>query len=88
MIEIALEAGFEAHEAFTRAFSSQFGVSPSDYRRPHARVTARAPVSPPPSFARVETREPTERRLRVATRARISSARAGLGPPAAFSRGS
>ncbi|WP_437736114.1 AraC family transcriptional regulator [Sorangium sp. So ce1335] len=58
VIEIALEAGFEAHEAFTRAFSSQFGVSPSDYRRAHARAASHAPVSPPPSFARVETREP------------------------------
>ncbi len=30
--EIALSAGFESHEAFTRAFGAMFGVSPSDYR--------------------------------------------------------
>jgi len=33
--EIALQAGFEAHESFTRAFGSMFGVSPSDYRAAH-----------------------------------------------------
>jgi AraC family transcriptional regulator len=33
--EIALEAGFEAHESFTRAFSNMFGVPPSSYRAAH-----------------------------------------------------
>lgn len=33
--EIALEAGFEAHESFTRAFGAMFGVAPSDYRIAH-----------------------------------------------------
>ena len=32
---IALEAGFEAHESFTRAFGTMFGVSPSGYRAAH-----------------------------------------------------
>jgi AraC family transcriptional regulator len=32
---IALSAGFEAHESFTRAFGAMFGVSPSDYRAAH-----------------------------------------------------
>lgn len=37
LIEVALEAGYESHEAFTRAFSEHFGVAPSDYRaRPAA----------------------------------------------------
>jgi AraC family transcriptional regulator len=31
--DIAFEAGFEAHESFTRAFGTVFGVSPRDYRR-------------------------------------------------------
>ncbi len=33
--QIALEAGFEAHESFTRAFGAMFGVPPSDYRAAH-----------------------------------------------------
>ncbi len=30
--QLALEAGFETHESFTRAFGEMFGVSPSVYR--------------------------------------------------------
>jgi len=32
---IALEAGFDAHESFTRAFGAMFGISPSAYRAAH-----------------------------------------------------
>ncbi|HTU63248.1 MAG TPA: AraC family transcriptional regulator [Polyangiales bacterium] len=32
LIELALEAGYESHEAFTRAFAEHFGVPPSEYR--------------------------------------------------------
>lgn len=32
IIDIALGAGFETHEAFTRAFRSQFGTSPREFR--------------------------------------------------------
>jgi AraC family transcriptional regulator len=32
---IALEAGFETHESFTRAFGAMFGVPPSGYRAAH-----------------------------------------------------
>jgi AraC family transcriptional regulator len=32
---LALDAGFETHEAFTRAFKAMFGTSPSDYRAAH-----------------------------------------------------
>jgi AraC family transcriptional regulator len=33
--DIALSAGFETHESFTRAFGTMFGVSPSGYRAAH-----------------------------------------------------
>lgn len=33
MLDIALGAGFETQESFTRAFSKAFGVTPADYRR-------------------------------------------------------
>jgi AraC family transcriptional regulator len=33
IIQIALEAGYESHEAFTRAFRSNFAVTPTEYRR-------------------------------------------------------
>lgn len=33
--EIALAAGFESHESFTRAFGAMFGISPSQYRAAH-----------------------------------------------------
>jgi AraC family transcriptional regulator len=32
LIELAFEAGYESHEAFTRAFAEHFGMSPSEYR--------------------------------------------------------
>lgn len=35
VIGLALDAGFETHEAFTRAFKAMFGTSPSDYRAAH-----------------------------------------------------
>jgi AraC family transcriptional regulator len=35
---IALDAGYEAHEAFTRAFRQMFTESPQEYRKRHRRV--------------------------------------------------
>jgi AraC family transcriptional regulator len=32
VLEVALEAGYESHEAFTRAFLERFGVPPSQFR--------------------------------------------------------
>jgi AraC family transcriptional regulator len=33
VIDVALDAGYESHEAFTRAFSARFGLTPSTYRK-------------------------------------------------------
>lgn len=38
ILEIALAAGFGSQEAFTRAFSKAFGVTPARYRRSHQRT--------------------------------------------------
>lgn len=32
VLQIALEAGFKTHETFTRAFTRQFGINPSEFR--------------------------------------------------------
>ncbi|MZP31335.1 helix-turn-helix domain-containing protein [Heliobacterium undosum] len=33
VLEVALDAIFESHEGFTRAFSKQFGITPENYRK-------------------------------------------------------
>lgn len=43
--QIAFDAGFEAHESFTRAFKSMFALSPSSFREQHRSV----PVPSAPS---------------------------------------
>jgi AraC family transcriptional regulator len=35
VIDIALDAGYEAHESFTRAFSEVFDMPPSEFRKTH-----------------------------------------------------
>lgn len=35
VLDTALDAGFETHEGYTRAFAAFFGVTPSQYRRLH-----------------------------------------------------
>ena len=46
VIDVALDAGYETHEAFTRAFHAMFGVAPSRFRRTRRRPAPRRP--PPP----------------------------------------
>lgn len=42
---LALEAGYESHEAFTRAFHAVFGISPKQFRLSHGpQVNAKAPT--------------------------------------------
>lgn len=44
VLTIALDAGFEAHESFTRAFQAAFGMPPSEFRKiGRERVRLRAP---------------------------------------------
>jgi len=43
---IALDAGYESHEAFTRAFHAMFGMSPSDFRAARSAACQAAPESP------------------------------------------
>ena len=38
VLEVALDAGFESHEGFTRAFSSHFGLPPREFRRRYAHL--------------------------------------------------
>ncbi|MEN6426382.1 MAG: AraC family transcriptional regulator, partial [Phycisphaerales bacterium] len=78
IIEIALEAGYDTHEAFTRAFRTLCGCSPSHYRRDRSATLAtragvhyqedgssqhlRLPMGGRPMEVRIEHLEP----LRVA----------------------
>jgi len=55
VLDIALEAGYEAHESFTRAFEAAFHTSPIRYRADrHILAPARAAGDPPGNAARVE----------------------------------
>jgi AraC family transcriptional regulator len=51
VIDVALEAGYETHEAFTRAFRAMFGAAPSAYRRARRRPPPRRPPPAAPHGA-------------------------------------
>jgi AraC family transcriptional regulator len=40
VLDVALDAGFESHEGFTRVFASHFGVPPKEFRKLHAHLVA------------------------------------------------
>ena len=46
ILDIALDYGFSSHEAFTRAFKSAYGITPSDYRRHPRPVALRTAIHP------------------------------------------
>jgi AraC family transcriptional regulator len=43
ILEVAVEAGYRSHEAFTRAFSRAYGVPPGDWRRRPSHIQIPAP---------------------------------------------
>jgi AraC-like DNA-binding protein len=45
IIDIAVKYGFSSHEAFTRAFCNQFGITPSQYRKSGLFAPHRNPVT-------------------------------------------
>lgn len=62
ILTVALEAGYESHEAFTRAFIERFGVAPSRFREePSARVLDWKKRSPAPRASVSVQRFPSAR---------------------------
>ncbi len=46
LIDIAMDYGFSSHEAFTRAFRAEYGVTPVAYRRQPVAVVLRTRITP------------------------------------------
>ena len=46
ILDIAFDYGFSSHEAFTRAFKSAYGVTPSEYRKRPRPVVLRTKINP------------------------------------------
>lgn len=42
VLDVALEAGFDSHEGFTRAFKAHFDATPREFRRNHAHLSPAA----------------------------------------------
>jgi AraC family transcriptional regulator len=60
LIDIAVEAGYGSHEAFTRAFSRAYGVGPAAWRRSPGRIRIPAPSGVhfhPPGSLRLPARD-------------------------------
>lgn len=59
VVDIAFEAGFGSHEAFTRAFAREYGAAPSRWRQQPTRTQIEAPSGVhfhPPGSLRLPTR--------------------------------
>ena len=60
ILDIAVEAGYSSHEAFTRAFTRAYGVAPTRWRRQPTRIQIEAPNAVhfhPPGSLRLPARE-------------------------------
>ncbi len=78
ILEIALEAGYDSNEAFTRAFRRYLGKTPSQYRAQMQKRTARGPgkktaLAPPPDLT--GALDPVEFRIRNTPPLRLVYAR-------------
>ncbi|MEM1184762.1 MAG: AraC family transcriptional regulator [Planctomycetota bacterium] len=58
IVRVALDAGFESHEGFTRAFKARFGVAPSVFREERRSVIAERAKEVMAMELRIERREP------------------------------
>jgi AraC family transcriptional regulator len=60
LLDIAVEAGYGSHEAFTRAFSRAYGVAPGRWRKAPGRIRIEAPSNVhfhPPGSLRLPARD-------------------------------
>ena len=60
LIDIAVEAGYGSHEAFTRAFTKAYGVAPAAWRRKPGHIQIDAPSGVhfhPPGSLRLPARD-------------------------------
>jgi len=73
VIQVALDAGYEAHAAFTRAFKAAYGVSPAEFRRATGPIAIRDAPSgvhfrPGVPVTRFNTNHSTTKVMKVITR--------------------
>src|SRR5580698_2928029 len=73
VIQVALDAGYEAHEAFTRAFKAAYAVSPSKFRRATGPIAILAAPSgvyfqPGVPLTKFNTNHLTKKVMKVITR--------------------
>ena len=73
VIQVAMDAGYEAHAAFTRAFKTAYGVSPAEFRRATGPIASRDAPSgvhfrPGVPVTRFNTNHSTTKVMKVITR--------------------
>ena len=62
LIDVAVEAGYGSHEAFTRAFTRAYGAPPATWRRKPGHIQVEAPSDvhfQPPGSLRLPARDPS-----------------------------